>query len=102
MPIGTFVLQVFASDIDSEQLVYQITVNYIHNGMNTFYINSTSGQIKTNAPINREISPAIVRYCYRLSCTKIYLCSCLVDSFMLTGYPVSYSINYVMFLVQYN
>ena len=57
--VGSFVLQVNASDVDAVSLVYTITVNYQQNDINTFSINETTGMIYTAAHINREANPTI-------------------------------------------
>ena len=57
--IGSFVIQVTASDVDAVSLIYTITVNHQQNDINTFSINETTGMIYTAAHINREANPTI-------------------------------------------
>ena len=52
--IGTFVTKIEATDLDAVSITYTITVNYQENGVDLFRINSSSGEISTNAHINRE------------------------------------------------
>ena len=52
--IGSFVIEVLATDPDATSVTHVITVNAYQNGVSLFRINSTSGEIHTNAPVDRE------------------------------------------------
>ncbi|XP_033097305.1 cadherin-23-like, partial [Anneissia japonica] len=53
-PPGTVVLQVFATDPDNSAIIYSISSNAPSSIRNLFTINSTTGEIKTSGPLDRE------------------------------------------------
>ncbi len=57
--IGTSIAQVAATDTDSTNITYQITVNYYTQGMPSFSINPVSGVIVTTTEIDREMDDVI-------------------------------------------
>jgi protocadherin Fat 4 len=80
-PVNTFVTQVTATDIDSIETIYQITINHMHNDMDTFTIDS-NGTITTIRPIDRELYPSIK----------------LLVSAIDTGYPVQRSTSVPVYI----
>ena len=57
LPIGSPVLLITATDIDSAELRYQITVNHYVNDTALYGINETTGLISTASDIDYEITP---------------------------------------------
>ncbi len=58
--VGTSLIQVIATDSDTFNITYQITVNYYNaDGMVAFGIDSSSGEITTAASIDREMDGVI-------------------------------------------
>ena len=57
LPIGSPVLLITATDIDSAELRYQITVNHYVNDTALYSINETTGLISTASDIDYEITP---------------------------------------------
>ena len=57
--IGTPVIQVVATDIDTTNITYEITVNYHREGIPSFSIDSITGTIVTTTALDREISDTI-------------------------------------------
>ncbi len=54
--IGSFLIQTAATDPDTVNITYQITVNVQNNGVPLFSINATTGEIFTAAIIDREFA----------------------------------------------
>lgn len=57
--IGMPVIQVVATDIDTTNITYEITVNYYRQGVPSFRIDSVTGNIVTTTAIDREMSDTI-------------------------------------------
>jgi protocadherin Fat 4 len=57
--IGTPVIQVVATDIDTINITYEITVNYYRQGVPSFRVDSVTGVIVTTAAIDREMADTI-------------------------------------------
>ena len=73
--VGSSVVQVHAVDPDAVSLTYVLTVNAFENGTQLFGINSTTGEIYTTAPIDREFA------------NSLQLLVSVIDS----GYPIQRS-----------
>ena len=57
--VGSLVLQVAATDPDAVNITYQITENAYENRSQLFVINSTTGDVFTAAPIDREFADTL-------------------------------------------